>query len=179
MSLTGWYDNLVSELQYVRNELNKLKTSGNLIISHVIQITSVVLLGVYCLFRTFYLSQVTSRNQKCAWLVGCQMIFNFFSCTLLCAGRAPGQHPVPVPGLSCAESAWCISRCLPWGKRPMRGRKWWIPGTTNFLEELLKIQHLLLLSLLWVLVLVSSYLLICLLISERLCHQSSWALAAQ
>lgn len=178
MSLTGWYDNLVSELQYVRNKLNKLKTSSNLIISHVIQITSVVLLDVYCLFPTFYLSQVTSRTQKSARLVICQLIFLKF--LLLClAVPAEPSGSLLSPGCFVPSQLGTSAEVCPEGSSNGGGRKWWIPRTASFLEELLKIQCFLLLSLLWVLVLVSSYLLIRLLISVWVCQQASWALAVQ
>lgn len=63
-----------------------------MIISHVIQITSVVLLDAYCLFPTFYLSQVTSRTQKSARLVICQLIFlNFLLLRLAVPAEPSGS----------------------------------------------------------------------------------------
>lgn len=49
----------------------------------------------------------------------------------------------------------------------------------SFLEELLKICYFVLLLSFWVLVLLASYLLKCLLTSVHVCHQHWWALAAQ
>lgn len=89
--------------------MNKLKTSGNLIISHVTQITSVVLLDMYFLLPSFYLLRVTNRMQKCAWLVLCS-----------CASVASRQPPVLT--VLCKVSS-PINRYLPWGRRPVWGRK--------------------------------------------------------